>query len=360
MEGSSTNNKSLLLAYLLWLCGGWVALHLLYLRRDRHAFVWWCTLGGYLGVGLIRDLFRLPHYVRDVNQPDDYIMDLVKQMHKHNKPPFSLFRFVGMVLVGNSWSYLIMIAVPEEPIMGLSLKPLMHLAPLGAALAVWTIGNIGREEGSFSWALFGAYLILPLSFLIPPLETSWSSFLSTLLFYFRGRRWRRAPSTKTHACRRILKLSCCWLVFSSLWVSFFYFNAEVTDRQGERIKLRDAARNFLNSPMFLEFKNNVWRIWNDIRVHGLHIAYANFVDMLDPLGEKHALKVLGLERGAGQEEITAQYRHLAKMWHPDKYPPEQQQEAQQKFQEVAAAYEKLSDIKKRRGKKNRKSSAEAA
>lgn len=50
------------------------------------------------------------------------------------QPPFSLVRFVGQILVGNSWSFLIAAAVPEEEILGISLRPLVYLAPLGTAL----------------------------------------------------------------------------------------------------------------------------------------------------------------------------------------------------------------------------------
>lgn len=38
-------DKSIIIAYVLWLFGGLFGLHHIYLRRDRHAFVWWCTLG---------------------------------------------------------------------------------------------------------------------------------------------------------------------------------------------------------------------------------------------------------------------------------------------------------------------------
>ena len=43
--------KSLVVTYICWLFGGFFGLHHLYLHRDRHAFVWWCTLGGYFGIG---------------------------------------------------------------------------------------------------------------------------------------------------------------------------------------------------------------------------------------------------------------------------------------------------------------------
>lgn len=40
--------KSIFIAYVLWLFGGIFGLHHIYLRNDRHAFVWWCTLGIYV------------------------------------------------------------------------------------------------------------------------------------------------------------------------------------------------------------------------------------------------------------------------------------------------------------------------
>ncbi len=41
----SKSKKSLLVTYWLWLVGGLLGLHHVYLGRHRHAFVWWCLLG---------------------------------------------------------------------------------------------------------------------------------------------------------------------------------------------------------------------------------------------------------------------------------------------------------------------------
>lgn len=86
-------------------------------------------------------------------------------------------------------------------------------------------------------------------------------------------------------------LFMCGLIFMSLWASHFYFNATVTDKNGEEIKLRDAAKNFLNSPMFLEFKRNLGVLYNNTWEHGWKTAWINFIELLDPQGEMHALKV---------------------------------------------------------------------
>jgi len=54
--------------------------------------------------------------------------------------------------------------------------------------------------------------------------------------------------------------------------------------------------------------------------------------------------ILGVKRDATQEEIKKAYRKLARELHPDVNPDETTQE---RFKEVTAAYEVLSDTKKR-------------
>jgi len=55
-------------------------------------------------------------------------------------------------------------------------------------------------------------------------------------------------------------------------------------------------------------------------------------------------KILGLKSNASLIEVKQAYRKLAKIWHPDKFPdasPEEQQQAVEKFKEIAEAYEIL-------------------
>ncbi|XP_057304125.1 dnaJ homolog subfamily B member 11-like isoform X2 [Hydractinia symbiolongicarpus] len=57
-------------------------------------------------------------------------------------------------------------------------------------------------------------------------------------------------------------------------------------------------------------------------------------------------KILGVKRDASLREIKKAYRKLAMKWHPDKNTDDPQ--AQEKFQDLGAAYEVLSDTDKRK------------
>ena len=56
-------------------------------------------------------------------------------------------------------------------------------------------------------------------------------------------------------------------------------------------------------------------------------------------------EVLGLQKGASEEEIKKAYRKLAKQYHPDLHPGDKEAEA--KFKEVNEAAQVLGDPEKR-------------
>ena len=59
---------------------------------------------------------------------------------------------------------------------------------------------------------------------------------------------------------------------------------------------------------------------------------------------KDYYKILGVERGAGEDDIKKAYRKLARKYHPD---VSKEPNAKEKFQEVSEAYETLRDKEKR-------------
>ncbi len=64
------------------------------------------------------------------------------------------------------------------------------------------------------------------------------------------------------------------------------------------------------------------------------------------MAKRDYYEILGVERGTSEEDIKSAYRKLAFQYHPDKNPGNKQ--AEEKFKEVAEAYEVLRDAEKRR------------
>jgi molecular chaperone DnaJ len=63
------------------------------------------------------------------------------------------------------------------------------------------------------------------------------------------------------------------------------------------------------------------------------------------MAKRDYYEVLGIEKGAGKDEIKRAYRKMAIKYHPDKNPDDP--EAETRFKEAAEAYEILSDDQKR-------------
>ena len=69
--------------------------------------------------------------------------------------------------------------------------------------------------------------------------------------------------------------------------------------------------------------------------------------------------MLGLEKSATQEDITARYRDLTKTQHPDRFTdPAEKAKAEEAFMEINLAYDKLSKMRNKRQRSNRKSRVE--
>ena len=64
------------------------------------------------------------------------------------------------------------------------------------------------------------------------------------------------------------------------------------------------------------------------------------------MAERNYYQILGVERSASRDDIRKAYRKLARKHHPDINPGNK--EAENKFKEIAVAYDVLGDEQKRK------------
>ena len=245
--------KSLILAYILWMFGGFLGAHHLYLRRYKQAFVWWCFPGGYFGAGWFRDIWRLPEYVKDANNEPEYLKKLAEKMHALPKPPLKFVRVLGQMIVGNMFGMLCKMSRPSKddelgPGIDFTILSLL-LSPAAAALGVWVVGNIGREKGAIYWPLFAAYLVSPL-YMFYNYGFSVITLSSIIAFQWKAKKWRRTIETPAPFWSRMLVLVMCCALYSSLWSGYIFFNLRFTTTDGDEIRFRDAVGNLIRSPAF--------------------------------------------------------------------------------------------------------------
>ncbi|XP_056636506.1 dnaJ homolog subfamily C member 22 [Diorhabda sublineata] len=350
--------KSVAWAYVCWFFGGILGLHLFYLERDAHAFLTWSTFGGY-GLGWLADITKIPRYVRDCNDDPKFLGELGERMRKNRKPPFSTSRFISAVMVGYLWGQLVLLAIPEDEAGGINWKPLFHwFIPLGVALGVWVVGNIGREQGK-PWITIGVSYATYISRWYFMDESTWLSimvFCSGLAFDQFSKEWRRTPKKKRSFARRVTVLFLCAVVYCALWSSYFYFNGKITDSNGDEIPVHEALHHFFTSPWWTDLKQSLHDIYVYAQHHGWYEIWRQIIDLSDPQGEQNAYKVLGVGPTSSQSEITLRWRALSREFHPDKVKdPQKQKEAQEKFMDIQQAYEILSNIKNKRKRRNKKS-----
>ncbi|VVC94257.1 unnamed protein product [Leptidea sinapis] len=270
-------------------------------------------------------------------------------------------RFTGMLMVGYSWAQLMMLAVPTDEFWGLNLRYLNYLIPLAAALGVWTVGNIGREQGSFKWPLLAAYATYPVRYYIYD-ETVWCTLMvlsSALVFDSFAKEWCRTAQTKKHVAKRVAVLGMCVCLYLSLWCGYLYFHGTITDSEGDEIPIYEALHHFFTSPWWLDVKQCLLDTYQYAQHHGWYEVWKQIIDLSDPHGEQNAYKVLGLGPDATQQEITSTWRRLSRQNHPDKVKEQHlRREAQEKFMEIQQAYEILSNSKHRRNRRNKKDNSE--
>ncbi|XP_048873070.1 dnaJ homolog subfamily C member 22 isoform X1 [Brienomyrus brachyistius] len=330
--------KRLLITYALWVIGGPLGLHHFYLGRDSHALLWLLTVGGF-GVGWMREVFRLPAYVSEVNR--EAVRDGVR--HRNSRPPpLSPVRFAGQVCVGIYFGTVALIALNS-----LHFFYLLVL-PLSVGAGVHLVSCVGRETSDLQKTLTTCVMTSPLFYgsKLSPLPISLAASITAI----RHRRFKdplAANDPPESLGPRLYRLGLAWLAFSAPLGYCVFHNMTATLGY-----LVDCVSVILDALWFFPWLQGVLEYflllpYKVLRaLTGAGLPEESWRKVLEVLlreyskREKEAMQVLLVREGASMEEITRSYRELVKVWHPD-HNPRQMTEAQQMFIRIQEAYETL-------------------
>lgn len=296
-------------------------------------------------MGIIRDLWRLPEYVKDANNDLDYLDWLHSQIKLHEKPPSSIVRQSGLMLIGNLFAYLVEYAVPKEILsdeITMTLK--FMFVPLASAFGVWFAGNVGRHQGSFDKPLIAAYLAASPALLISNVQFgSFSTLAAVFVFNKYSKKWRMKPKRPASISRRLFTILFGLLIYSSLWLSGLYYNCTIEDPDTQKpIKCRVAFDNFMKSSAYTNLAEAIVMLIEHARHQGISGLWREIMQEFDVSGRSSALAILDLDDTATREAILAQYKKLSREYHPDREKDESKKlEKHEKFIQVQEAYRLL-------------------
>ena len=129
---------------------------------------------------------------------------------------------------------------------------------------------------------------------------------------------------------------CACVVMTLVWGSIIMNTTiEVDD---DNVTISEALHNFYNSPAWSQMKIALWDTLIMYLEGNWDEASETLLRMSDLSGAERALSVLGLSRDASEADIKAQYKKLAREWHPDKYQGQDKEAASNKFIEIQQAY----------------------
>eukprot|EP01071_Lankesteria_metandrocarpae_P008507 Lankesteria_metandrocarpae@DN4980_c1_g1_i1.p1 len=145
--------KSLILSFTLWVLGGPVGLHHLYLCRDLQFLLWFCSFGGFL-MGWLSDLCRIPSYVAQANRSTAYLDSWLPRRGRSVRS-IQIARFIGAYVFSLYFEFIsvyaldafVLVMTPYVILLG---KSLMR------SLAIYMVFSVGEQTTSTRYIFLGA------------------------------------------------------------------------------------------------------------------------------------------------------------------------------------------------------------
>lgn len=287
--------KSIKTAYACWLVGGLFGLHHAYLGRYKQAFIHSITFGGFF-IAYIRDLWRLPDYLKEVNDDDEEYRAAFKKIQTELRAPsFMTHRFFGALSTAMLISYMLNNTLYKDP--EVDFDPLIFamraFIPFVVAVIIYAVTTEGPYKASFKWPLFGSYLAFVFDSIRSGLITNLSSALLASLFLNWNLEWDN-DYRETWKKKSLVK----FLLVASIGCSFMFccytlctVNNLKIEKDGRNITLRIAIIESLDNDDFKRVKE-AWKLLYDFyEKHGLRKVISYAIYGTDPEAVERAYQV---------------------------------------------------------------------
>lgn len=285
------------------------------------------------GFGMLRDLFRIPDYVKSANgkpEHEDFQKDYIRLTVT---PPVHGSHVIAMMVVG-TWYYYCVGGMASFIFDERYIAVAYALGSVAMAIGVWLVGSTGRESCSLRYVMFAVFIVscacstLRLAALLPTLPAAVAAAIWT-------RRWR--------IDRKERALSFGFSIVILILVGAFAITAGLF-----------AVRWSIDEEIFVKNADGGWSLNQEEAGRrfqsGFEETFGGFGDLSGfnggGMSVATARKLLEVNAGATDEEITRAFRKMSIKWHPDKYKgdPKEALEMQTKLNE---AREVLSKKKKK-------------
>ena len=197
----------------------------------------------------------------------------------------------------------------------------------------------------------------------------YTSFCSSFMAYLKG--WRYAEPRDHSNYNLLMRFLCVYS--SAALVYFLLFNALYLNTRITAGEVKTPFGDYVQKNLsWKDIKDSLKQLLETLRNFGWIEFFLHFVDIMSPesfqvdalkvsiccliynlwiYNYAYVMQVLQLQRNATEAEITAQYRKLVKIWHPDKFATSSAWDkkwAEKQFILVRQAYEELMNYHKKR------------
>jgi len=249
-------------------------------------------------------------------------------------------RIFGAFLTARYYRVLVAAALSDYLVTGWITHYLLKLLPsMGMMCGVYLVSNIGEPPRLTLRALFLSGLVAHVVFEVVALSNGKGSQTLACLVctVVAVSLWQWPKSTEQSSKYSCVTVTTCACVVMMLVYGSIVMNTTI-EVDGRNVTISEALHNFYNSPAWLQMKEALWDTLIMYLEGNWDEANETLLKMSDLSGAERALSVLGLPRDADEATIKAQYKKLAREWHPDKYQGKDKEAASNKFIEIQQAY----------------------